>query len=384
MSNLTKEHLKQILPNAPKPPNGTGVDEEFDYILETLSKYEINTKNRVAAFIANVAGESGELIYVEEIATGWDYEYRADLGNTQYGDGPRYKGHGYIQITGRNNHRKAGQALGVDAESNPQILTQLPYTWLSAGWYWRSGSSWGDLNKYADAEDFASTVLGVRGGPDSSRWKYWYTALEVLPEDLTIDEVEEEWPQIKLSTTTNNWIIDPQSKKFARLLGVDSNYTVKVNEENWLYVVEEEPIVEPEPEPVFSWPYAWDAPIASSWDYVKRHPTRYNFRTDVEEWARYLVQNYDVWCNTYYDHPEGYWRTPDSLDVWGPDGRGWPIDPDLGDRIFNLLFYYEDEPTIDWIIWRATIYSAANNWYGVPFGTDDFSWHYDHIHCTYL
>ena len=48
----------------------------------------------------NVAKESGELYYVEEIADGWDYEWPEDLGNTQQGDGSRYKGHGYIQTTG--------------------------------------------------------------------------------------------------------------------------------------------------------------------------------------------------------------------------------------------------------------------------------------------
>lgn len=184
MSGLTIEQVGAIMPSAV----ANGLNKEWPDLLETLKRYEINTKLRIAAFLANVAKESGELYYVEELADGWDYEGREDLGNTQEGDGPRFKGHGYIQITGRNNHRVVGQALGVDAENNPQVLTQIPYAWLSAGYYWRYMSSWGNLNEYADQEDFGSTVMGVRGGPDDDRWHYWYTALETLPDDLTLGE----------------------------------------------------------------------------------------------------------------------------------------------------------------------------------------------------
>lgn len=179
---LTLEMVVAIMPNA----ISNGLREEFRYLLETCRRFEINTKNRVAAFLANVAGESGELYYVEEIADGWDYEGRQDLGNTQEGDGPRFKGHGYIQITGRNNHYVVGKALGVDAVSNPTILAQMPYAWYSAGWYWRNGSSWGNLNDYADEGNFDKTVMGVRGGPDSNRTHYWWDAMQALPDDLTI------------------------------------------------------------------------------------------------------------------------------------------------------------------------------------------------------
>ena len=59
--------------------------------------------------------------------------------------------------------------MGVDFEANPLLLTKQPNPWYSAGWYWRYGSSWGNLNEYADAGDFRSTILGVRGGPDADR-----------------------------------------------------------------------------------------------------------------------------------------------------------------------------------------------------------------------
>ena len=376
MSSLTKEHLNQIIPNNPNPPNGTGIDEEFDYILETLKKYEINTKNRIAAFIANIAQESGQLHYVEEIADGWDYEWREDLGNTQEGDGPRYKGHGYIQITGRRNHRKVGQALGVDAESNPLILTQLPYTWLSAGWYWRYGSSWGNLNEYADNKDFASTILGVRGGPDPDRWHFWYTALEVLPDDITIGEFEEEYPEIEIAFNTAGWGYDTTNNKWARLKFDSSVKSVHFDGNRWLWAKRSQV-------DVFKWPEANDPPTAGN--YQQRHPTRYTWRVDVEEWARYLVQNYDVWCNTYYDHPETYRRDTTSIDVWGSAGRNAWIDFEVGKKIFNLLFYYEGLPNIDWIIWNQYIYGAWNGWNGEFFGDgSDFTNHINHLHVTYL
>src|SRR5215204_4662098 len=119
--------VAEIMPNA----KANGLDKEWDVLVQTLRTFEINTKNRIAAFLMNVAKESGELYYVEEIADGWAYEWREDLGNTQQGDGPRYKGHGYIQTTGCLNHCKVGEALGVNCEANPQLLTEQPYTWYS-------------------------------------------------------------------------------------------------------------------------------------------------------------------------------------------------------------------------------------------------------------
>lgn len=145
----------------------------------------------------------------------------------------------------------------------------------------------------------------------------------------------------------------------------------------------------------WTWPVANDEPTAG--DYLARHPTRYFFHPKVEEWARWLVDNYGVSANTYYEHPEGYgwnvavtdsdgtkWYNENtSMDVWGPNGRGDPIDRTKGDQIFKQLFNYPNPPIINWIIWQATIYGAWNGWKGESFGTDDFSWHQDHIHVTY-
>ncbi len=156
----------------------------------------------------------------------------------------------------------------------------------------------------------------------------------------------------------------------------------------------------------FSWPEAWDVPIHDSWIYQERHPTRYVWRPDVESWARWIVEKFDglVWCNTYYEHPgSGLIGVPGrgfevastdadgtvwyimntSFDVWGYQGRNDPIDPTVGQQIFEILLNDTSEPNINWMIWYGYQYGAWNGWWGEPYGSDPFTWHYDHIHVTY-
>lgn len=127
------------------------------------------------------------------------------------------------------------------------------------------------------------------------------------------------------------------------------------------------------------WPKADALPRAG--DYVARHPTRYTFRPDVERWANYIVDAFPVWVVTYHDHPEGYKRDEDSLDVWGPGGRGDPLDQTVGEKVFDLLFHDPYQPDIEWIIYRRWIWTRSGGW--KPFGTNAFTYHDDHIHVTY-
>ena len=87
-------------------------------------------------FIAQIGHESGQLKYSEEIASGKAYEGRKDLGNTQQGDGVKFKGRGLIQITGRFNYIQLSKDLGEDFIKNPELLSTPKYAVQSACWFW--------------------------------------------------------------------------------------------------------------------------------------------------------------------------------------------------------------------------------------------------------
>jgi hypothetical protein len=110
--------------------------------------------------LSQVLHESGNLRYFEELANGAAYEGRTDLGNTHAGDGRRFKGRGPIQLTGRNNYRAAGQALGLDLEGHPTLASQHSVGWRVAGWFWRSHG----LNALADADNVRAVTQRINGG----------------------------------------------------------------------------------------------------------------------------------------------------------------------------------------------------------------------------
>ncbi len=133
-------------------------------ICDTCQHYEINTPARQLAFLAQLGHESGGLYYTEELASGRAYEGRKDLGNTQPGDGPKYKGRGLIQITGRANYSSLSKDLGADFVSDPALLggknvtcctpDQLRNAAMSAGWFWSKNK----LNAYADKIDVSKSI----------------------------------------------------------------------------------------------------------------------------------------------------------------------------------------------------------------------------------
>lgn len=115
---------------------------------------------RVAHFMGQLIHESGSFRYMEEIASGAAYEGRADLGNTQLGDGVRYKGRGPIQITGRANYRYFGRAIGIDIESNPTIAAVPSVGLHLALEYWKDRG----LNPLADRDDVEGITRKINGG----------------------------------------------------------------------------------------------------------------------------------------------------------------------------------------------------------------------------
>ena len=132
------------------------------------------------AFIAQLAHESGDLHYFEELSSGKQYEGRKDLGNTQPGDGVKYKGRGPIQITGRTNYAAAGKALGLDLINNPQLAADPAVGFKIAVWFWNSHK----LSKYGDCTQasFDKTTKVINGGTNGQddRRKKFSVALSVL------------------------------------------------------------------------------------------------------------------------------------------------------------------------------------------------------------
>ena len=105
-----------------------------------------------AMFLAQMAHESGNFKFDEEIHDGSNYEGRSDLGNIKPGDGRRYKGRGYIQLTGRANYKHYGDKLGVDLENNPQLAKRPDIAAAVAVSYWnervdRNAARSGDVRK---------------------------------------------------------------------------------------------------------------------------------------------------------------------------------------------------------------------------------------------
>ena len=171
---LTPELLKKCMPFA----NDGNILRFVNPINVTLNKYEINTPRRVAAFLAQLAHESGSLKYVRELASGEAYEGREDLGNTEPGDGKKFLGRGLLQITGRSNYEAVGHALHFDFINNPEALEKPGAAAMSAGWFWYLK----DLNRLADIDAFEKITRRINGGLNGyeDRLKHWERCKQAL------------------------------------------------------------------------------------------------------------------------------------------------------------------------------------------------------------
>lgn len=172
---ITLAQLQKIMPFA-----GPRAAAFFLPLCAAMTEYGIDTPAREAAFLAQVAHESGSLRYVREIASGRAYEGRKDLGNTQPGDGPRFKGRGLIQITGRGNYGACSWALFGDDRliQQPALLEVALPACRSAGWFWRSRG----LNELAAAGEFMRITRRINGGLNgqTERLAIYETARRVL------------------------------------------------------------------------------------------------------------------------------------------------------------------------------------------------------------
>ncbi len=175
--SITQQQLLQILPNA-GPVAGVFVP----VLNAAMVHYQIIGPKRVAAFIAQIGHESGQLKYVKEI---WGptvaqakYEGRKDLGNTVAGDGSKYRGRGLIQITGRANYMACGEGLGLDLVKQPELLEKPQHACMSAAWFWATKG----LSTLADAGQFDKITQRINGGQNGAadRQALYARALKVL------------------------------------------------------------------------------------------------------------------------------------------------------------------------------------------------------------
>jgi len=128
--------------------------------------YEIGaTPLRKAHLVAQLAHESDRFRALEEYASGAAYEGRADLGNTEPGDGKRYKGRGVIQLTGRANYRRAGEYLGLDLERQPDLAALPAVAYMTAAFYWLDRG----INAKADRDDLRGVTKLINGGTNGLR-----------------------------------------------------------------------------------------------------------------------------------------------------------------------------------------------------------------------
>lgn len=171
---ITRQQLQAMMPFA----KSVNIDKYLEPLNDVMERFEINTPKRIAAFIAQLAHESGSLKYSEEIADGHAYEGRKDLGNTEKGDGKRFKGRGLIQLTGRANYTKFAQFCRRDVVKFPQLVSNPDLSALVSGWFWDRAN----LNNYADRDDFKGITRRINGGLNGyeDRLKHWTRCKSVL------------------------------------------------------------------------------------------------------------------------------------------------------------------------------------------------------------
>jgi putative chitinase len=206
MSLLTKEQLGQMIPGNPY------LDNWLDALNEILPEYEINTPQRVAAFVAQCAHESGGFRALKENlnyravtlrkifpkyfptdAIANEYANRPDKqeaianrvyanrmgnGDEESGDGYRYCGRGLIQLTGKENYSWFAASLEMPVEDVPEYLSTFEGAVQSACWFWESNN----LNQWADKGDILTLTKRINGGTIGleDRIKHYNHALHVL------------------------------------------------------------------------------------------------------------------------------------------------------------------------------------------------------------
>jgi putative chitinase len=154
-------------------------DAEVAEMNNGLSFFKINTPLRIRHFLSQISHESGGGRYKEELASGADYEGRSDLGNTQSGDGKRFKGAGYIQMTGRANYQAFANYI-----KDPKVMEGVSYVaskypMTSAGFWWHNNNMNALCDSNPSVDQVTKRVNGGYNGLDD-RKKYYARCCEVI------------------------------------------------------------------------------------------------------------------------------------------------------------------------------------------------------------
>jgi putative chitinase len=200
---ITRDQLAQIIPKNPY------IDQWTEALNKLLPDYEINTPQRVAAFIAQCAHESGNFVFLKEnlnyraeslmrtwprhfptmdVATQYArqperianraYANRMSNGDEASGDGWRYAGRGLIQLTGKSNYTSFAESIETPVEEIPAYLETFEGAVQSACWFWETNN----LNQFADTNDILTMTKRINGGTIGleDRMKHYAHALEVF------------------------------------------------------------------------------------------------------------------------------------------------------------------------------------------------------------
>ena len=215
---LTEEMLARIMPFS----TAAHRKAYLPLLNDAMRKSEIIGAKREAAFLAQIAHESGSLSFKEEVGSGVQYEWRSDLGNVNKGDGPRYKGRGFLMITGRANYRHYGNLLNLPLEEKPELAAEPGIAMNIAGVYWQEHG----CNQLADQLNFKAITRKINGGLNGyqSRLEFYTRALKALTPKIesrssatvaqgatTVDSTPVKSPS--LDTVLNDTHIDAEQTK---------------------------------------------------------------------------------------------------------------------------------------------------------------------------
>jgi putative chitinase len=209
---LTQAQLQSIFPST----SSTTLANIVDPLNQTLIKYQINTKQRICCFLAQAGHESGSFNYFKEnlnysaqglLATfphyfnsataaqyarqperiaNHVYANRMGNGDENSGDGWKFRGTGYIQLTGKHNQLAFINSLQMTIDTGIMYLNTYVGAMMSAGWFWNNNN----CNTLADANNFTQITQVINGGQNGAadRLALYNKALSVLPDDITVDQ----------------------------------------------------------------------------------------------------------------------------------------------------------------------------------------------------